>query len=177
MVYFCIFLLLCSQGWVMKCTPIHDQQSPHKTVTHCIFTLTSRVAHDTSSNRGDTSCECKRYKCIYDKDIRVYIWSAQSFACLILNLPGHRADLKMLSAHIYLHSHLCYYVYLITDKLSTTTLYLVTLSSILKWIWQNLEGYIEDGTPLIWATKVWSDQRERCRHEPGKQCAQPIFNH
>ncbi len=34
---------------------------------------------------------------------------------------GHRADLKMLSAHIYNYSLPFYYVYLITDKLSTTT--------------------------------------------------------
>ena len=43
---------------------------------------------------------------------------------LLVNLLGHRADLKMLSAHIYKHSHSCNYVSLITDKLSTTTLYL-----------------------------------------------------
>ena len=43
---------------------------------------------------------------------------------LLVNLPGHRADLKMLSAHIYKHSHPCNYVSLMTDKLSTTTLYL-----------------------------------------------------
>ncbi len=49
------------------------------------------------------------------KSIHITLW---------LNLPGHRADLKMLGAHIYEHSHPCYYVYLITDKLSTTTLYL-----------------------------------------------------
>ncbi len=43
---------------------------------------------------------------------------------LHVNLPGHRADLKMLSAHNYKHSHPCNYVSLITDKLSTTALYL-----------------------------------------------------
>ena len=42
----------------------------------------------------------------------------------VLHLPGQRADLKMLSAHIYKHSHPCNYVSLITDKFSTTTLYL-----------------------------------------------------
>ena len=41
---------------------------------------------------------------------------------LLVNLLRHRADLKMLSAHIYKHSHPCNYVSLITNKHSTTTL-------------------------------------------------------
>ncbi len=107
-----------------------------KTVKLCIFTLKSRVVHDTFSNWGDTSCVCKRYKCIWvrkgDNVIMTLECILQYLICtglhphgaLLVNLPGHRADLKMLSAHIYKHSHSCNYVSLITDKLSTTTLYL-----------------------------------------------------
>ncbi len=45
----------------------------------------------------------------------------RSFAC---TPTGPQGDLKMLSAHNYKHSHPCNYVSLITDKLSTTALYL-----------------------------------------------------
>ncbi len=58
---------------------------------------------------------------------------------LLVNLPGHRADLKMLSAHIYKHSDSCNYVSLITDKLSTTTLYL-ELQYEIKWTFRDSEA-------------------------------------
>ncbi len=75
---------------------------------------------------------------------------------LLVNLPGHRADLKMLSAHIYKHSHQCYYVYLITDKLSTTTLYLeLHLGNFCtKCIVLNFCAYLllsHDGVQRLWA--------------------------
>ena len=119
----------------MKCIPTHDQRSLHKTVTLCIFTLKSRVVHDTFSNWDDTSCVCV-YKCIWvgkgDNAVStlpnwiIYLicTGLHPHRALLLNLLWPRADLKMLSAHIYNHSHPCYNVYLITDKLSTTTLYL-----------------------------------------------------
>ncbi len=73
--------------------------------------------------KGTSAYKWEREIC--DKDIRVYICTGlYPHGALLLNLPGHMADLKMLSAHIYKHSHPCNCVSLKTDKLSTTTLYL-----------------------------------------------------
>ncbi len=108
-VYFYRFLLLCSQGWVRKCTPTHDQKSPHKTVTLCIFTFKSRVVHDTFSNWGDTPCVCKRYKCIWvrrgDNAVRILdsilpvfdlyrLTPPRSFACKLTGPQGRFEDAK-----------------------------------------------------------------------------------
>ncbi len=63
---------------------------------------------------------------------------------LLVNLPGHRADLKMVSAHNYKHSHPCNYVSLITDKLSTNTLYLE-----LHWIASAIAELFNSTPPIL----------------------------